>query len=289
MMTAWIVAADNRVAAVVEMARGLGGQITAVTVGEVAVGGVDRVVAVPLADGVPVEAVAPGVAAVVDARPGDVVLVADRPAERVLAGGLAARLGAPVLTDVVSLSPGAAEVSVFGGISRESVSFAGPVVVVVDGGQAAEGDSPAVETAEAQAYGATVTSTDRQEVGEVDLVSAKRIVAAGRGFKSAEDLGLARDLCAALGAELACSRPLAEGVNWLPRDRYVGVSGQKVSPDLYVAVGISGQVQHTMGMNQSKVVVAINTDGSAPIFRDADYGIVGDLYEVLPAIAAAAK
>jgi electron transfer flavoprotein alpha subunit len=288
-MTAWIVAADNRVASVVELARSLGGQVIAVTVGDVAVGGVDRVVNVPVAGGVPAEAAAPGVAAVVTAGPGDVVLAANRPAERVLAGALAARLGAPVLTDVVSLSQGAAEVSVFGGVSRESVSFAGPVVAVVDGGPAAGGESPSAETADAQAHDATVTSTERQDVGEVDLVAAKRIVSAGRGFKSEEDLGLARDLCGALGAELACSRPLAEGVNWLPRDRYVGVSGQKVSPELYVAVGISGQVQHTMGMNESTVVVAINSDGNAPIFRDADYGIVGDLYQVLPAIVAAAK
>ncbi|MCI1691669.1 MAG: electron transfer flavoprotein subunit alpha/FixB family protein [Actinomyces sp.] len=288
-MTAWIVAADKRVASVVELARSLGGQVIAVTVGDVTVGGVDRVVNVPVADGVPVEAAAPGVAAVVTAGPGDVVLAANRPAERVLAGALAARLGAPVLTDVVSLSQGAAEVSVFGGVSRESVSFAGPVVAVVDGGAAAGGEAPSAETADAQAHDATVTSTERQDVGEVDLVAAKRIVAAGRGFKSEEDLALARDLCGALGAELACSRPLAEGVNWLPRDRYVGVSGQKVSPDLYVAVGISGQVQHTMGMNGSTVVVAVNSDGNAPIFRDADYGIVGDLYQVLPAIVAAAK
>ena len=90
-----------------------------------------------------------------------------------------------------------------------------------------------------------------------------------------------------MGAELACSRPLAEGTAWLSKDRYVGVSGMHVAPDLYLAAGISGQVQHTSGMSDSKVVVAVNSDANAPIFEVADYGIVGDLYDVLPAITAA--
>ena len=120
-----------------------------------------------------------------------------------------------------------------------------------------------------------------------NLAAASRIVAAGRGFKAEEDLQIARDLAAALGAELACSRPLAEGTAWLSKDRYVGVSGMHVAPDLYLAAGISGQVQHTSGMSDSKVVVAVNSDANAPIFEVADYGIVGDLYDVLPAITAA--
>ena len=123
--------------------------------------------------------------------------------------------------------------------------------------------------------------------GPANLAAARRIVAAGRGFKAEEDLQIARNLAAALGAELACSRPLAEGTAWLSKDRYVGVSGMHVAPDLYLAAGISGQVQHTSGMSDSKVVVAVNSDADAPIFEVADYGIVGDLYDVLPAITAA--
>ena len=123
--------------------------------------------------------------------------------------------------------------------------------------------------------------------GPANLAAARRIVSAGRGFKAEEDLQIARDLAAALGAELACSRPLAEGTAWLSKDRYVGVSGMHVAPDLYLAAGISGQVQHTSGMSDSKVVVAVNSDANAPIFEVADYGIVGDLYDVLPAITAA--
>jgi len=98
---------------------------------------------------------------------------------------------------------------------------------------------------------------------------------------------MANALADALGAEIACSRPLAEGTAWLSKDRYVGVSGMHVSPDIYVALGISGQVQHTSGMADSKIVVAVNNDENAPIFQISDYGIVGDIYEVVPALTAA--
>ena len=94
-------------------------------------------------------------------------------------------------------------------------------------------------------------------------------------------------LADALGAEIACSRPLAEGTAWMTKDRYVGVSGMRVSPDVYVALGISGQVQHTSGMAGSKIVVAVNSDAEAPIFQISDYGIVGDIYDVVPALTAA--
>ena len=87
--------------------------------------------------------------------------------------------------------------------------------------------------------------------------------------------------------ELACSRPLAEGVSWFEKKLYVGISGAQVSPELYIAVGISGQLQHVVGMNKSQTVVAINSDSDAPIFEQADYGIVGDLYAVLPELTKA--
>ena len=89
-------------------------------------------------------------------------------------------------------------------------------------------------------------------------------------------------LAEVLEAELACSRPLAEGSNWMPRDRYLGVSGKTVAPELYVAAGISGQIHHSAGVNRSQVIVAINDDEEAPIFEQADYAVVGDLYAVLP-------
>lgn len=121
----------------------------------------------------------------------------------------------------------------------------------------------------------------------MNLASATRVVGVGRGFGAEADLDLARAVAAKLGAELACSRPIAEGVGWMPAERYVGVSGATIAPDLYLAVGISGQVQHLVGVRGAKVVVAINKDKNAPIFAHADLGVVGDLYEVLPALVAA--
>ena len=288
MANTWIIAVEPEIAALVEHGRAVGGSVVAVTVGGTPVAGVDRVVDVPLAEGVPAEAAAPAVAAAVAAEAGDVVLAANKPAERVLAGAVAARLGAPYLHGLKKIGQGSAELSRFGGIALETVSFDTAVVAVLDGGAVPEGEAPAAEAASGEYYEATVTGQDKVDVSSANLGSAKRIVAAGRGFKAEEDLKLAEDLAAAIGAELACSRPLAEGADWMSADRYIGVSGQSVAPDLYIAVGISGQIQHTVGMVDSKVVVAVNND-KAPIFEGADYGIVADLYEALPAIVEAAK
>jgi electron transfer flavoprotein alpha subunit len=122
----------------------------------------------------------------------------------------------------------------------------------------------------------------------VDLGSAPLIVSVGRGIKEAENLPLVQDLAKALGAELAASRPICDN-GWLPMDRQVGSSGQTVSPRLYLAVGISGAIQHLVGMKGSQCIVAINKDADAPIFEVADYGIVGDLFEVVPALTEAVK
>jgi electron transfer flavoprotein alpha subunit len=129
-----------------------------------------------------------------------------------------------------------------------------------------------------------------EEVGgdTVDLSKADVIVAVGRGVGGADKMGPVQDLARALGAEIGASRPVIDN-GWLPRDRQIGSSGQTVAPKLYIAAGISGAIQHLVGMKGSSVIVAINKDPGAPIFNVADYGIVGDLHEVLPALTEAVR
>src|SRR3989449_3423866 len=121
----------------------------------------------------------------------------------------------------------------------------------------------------------------REAKQAVDLTQAEIIVAVGRGIKSRENIELARKLADALGAEIGASRPICDG-GWLPMDRQIGSSGQTVAPKLYLALGISGAIQHQVGMKGSHTVVAINKDKEAPIFEVATYGIVGDLFEIVP-------
>jgi electron transfer flavoprotein alpha subunit len=161
----------------------------------------------------------------------------------------------------------------------------GPHFVSIQAGAWRAEGSPQVETF-------SPTSATSRQVAEppfresaraVDLTAADIIVSVGRGIREKENIPVVEALAQALGAELAASRPICDA-GWLPMDRQVGSSGQTVSPKVYVAVGISGAIQHLVGMKGAKVVVAINKDPDAPIFEVAQYGIVGDLFEVVPAL-----
>jgi electron transfer flavoprotein alpha subunit len=130
----------------------------------------------------------------------------------------------------------------------------------------------------------TLVETKKNPPADVDLRSASLIVSIGRGLAKKEDMKLVEDLAKAMGAAIGCSRPLSSDLGWLGDDHQVGLTGAYVHPKLYVAVGISGQLQHLAGIKDSKTIVAINKDKQAPIFEVSDYGIVGDLYQVLPEI-----
>ena len=123
----------------------------------------------------------------------------------------------------------------------------------------------------------------RESARAVELTAAEIIVSVGRGIKEKDNIHIVEELAKALGGELAASRPICDS-GWLPMERQVGSSGQTVSPKVYLAVGISGAIQHLVGMKGAKTIIAINKDANAPIFEVADYGIIGDLFEVVPAL-----
>lgn len=141
-----------------------------------------------------------------------------------------------------------------------------------------------VELASVQPSPVKVVSRAPKAREAVDITEANVVVCVGRGVEKKEDIALAQELAEVLGGAVGCSRPVAEELRWLPEDVYIGISGKKIKPGLYIGLGVSGQIQHVTGMRDSKVVFAINRDENAPIFEAADYGIVGDLYEVVPRI-----
>ena len=135
-----------------------------------------------------------------------------------------------------------------------------------------------------------IVKVEKMQTGDVNVEEAEVIVSCGRGFKNKDDIKLVEGLANALkGKTVGCSRPIAADLKWLSEDHWIGLSGHKVKPKLYVAAGISGQIQHIAGMRDSKVIVAINKDPEALIFKSADYGIVGDLYDIIPKLTEAVK
>ncbi len=218
---------------------------------------------------------------------------------RDFAPALAARLGQVLISDVVAIGDGPVftrqlmQGRLTGSYRHQGE---GPCLVSVQAG-AFRADAVQAGSAEIVNFTAKIDpGAIRTKPGEpfrgsaqtVDLGSAQAIVAVGRGIKEADNLSLMQELAATLGAELAASRPICDN-GWLPMERQVGSSGQTVAPKLYVAVGISGAIQHLVGMKGSQCIVAINKDAEAPIFEVADYGIIGDLFEVVPALNEALK
>jgi electron transfer flavoprotein alpha subunit len=217
---------------------------------------------------------------------------------------LAARLDRALLTDVTAVKAAGGETAfvrpMFQGKLTADVVPQGPAPHFVTfqigayrADQAARGPSPApVRALEVNVDAAAVREKPeppfQQARQAVDLSQAERIVSVGRGIKEQANIVVAQQLAEALGAEIAASRPICDA-GWLPMERQVGSSGQTVAPKLYLALGISGAIQHLVGMKGANTVVAINKDPDAPIFEIADYGIVGDLFEIVPAMIAALK
>jgi electron transfer flavoprotein alpha subunit len=223
---------------------------------------------------------------------------------RDFAPALAARLGRALVTDVTAVKTEGERRTyvrpVFQGKLNADVVAEGPSPHLVTfqigayrADAAARGDAAApVRKAAIDVDAAAIRQKPEPPFKEakqaVDLSQAERIVAVGRGIKGQEHLKLVEELAQALGAEVAASRPICDA-GWLPMDRQIGSSGQTVAPKLYLALGISGAIQHIVGMKGARTIVAVNKDAEAPIFEIADYGIAADLFEVVPALIAALK
>ncbi len=214
---------------------------------------------------------------------------------RDFAPALAARINRPLVTDCVSVKDGAYVRPMFQGKLQADVAVEGPHLATFQiGAYRADAMKNGASAAAVRKASVAIDASKIRQKPEapfkeakqaVDLSQAERIVSVGRGIKGQENLQLAQQLAQAMGAEIAASRPICDA-GWLPMDRQIGSSGQTVAPKLYVALGISGAIQHLVGMKGARTIVAINKDPEAPIFEIADYGIVGDLFEIVPVMIA---
>lgn len=221
----------------------------------------------------------------------DVILIYSTKRGKLIAARIAASYDTSVLTDIGNMAADGANITgtqmYYGGSAINTVKNKAKAIVTISAGSyealAADAAGAVTEVASIDTDSKIVVTDRRSKSGStVNLAAAKRVVGVGRGFSKQEDLSLAEDLASALGAEIGCSRPIAEGEGWMGTDRYIGVSGVMLKPDLYIAVGISGQIQHTIGVSSAKTIIAVNKDKNAPIFKQCDYGIVCDLTKILP-------
>lgn len=247
------------------------------------------------AEGAMIEHYVPALAGIISKLAPELILTGQSSRNRCIAARLAVRLEAGVVSDISS-----AEISedgaftmkrnVYGGTAEATIKPEGTVIVIapegVFGDPIAANAGKLTETVVAldncgiERLSITATKEDK-----VNLSAAKRVVGVGRGVGTEDNLKVVEGFAEKIGAELACTRPLAEEEHWMARNRYVGVSGVSIRPDVYFACGISGQIQHMVGVTDAKVIIAINKDAKSSIFENCDYGIVGDMNKIIPALA----
>ena len=273
-------------------ARTLADEVVLAMVGAPVTGAADKCLTVAVPEGAVADDAYVTVNAAFDAEGAGVVLAEAAPRILSLVGRLAAHVGTAAITDAQSIVDGVATSMYFGGAGVREAKAAGDVAVYTVGAgtfdaAAATGTDAVEELAwQAPAKAMVKTGTEQLPPSGVNLQGADVVVGCGRGFSAEDDLQMARDLAAKVNGELACTRPLTEGVDWFPREAYLGVSGQIIAPRVYFALGLSGQMQHMVGVTKAGTIVAINKDKNAPVFKQCDLGLVGDLKTALPALTA---
>ena len=302
MANIWVYSEDVSLAKeLVTAAKQLGGEVGAIAITEevangVAATGINKVVYLK-GEATWAEAYGKEIAAVLIEEGAQVVLVGATPKGRAVAAEVSALMGTGLVSDAGNLAIAGdtleVERFIYGGlaVSHEAVAFpAFATVPARSNDPAADGAATAVTVKEvAVANTVTVVSVESANKGGVDLNKADKVVGFGRGVEGEEGLATMNALADVLGAEVGCTRPIAEEAKLLPVERYIGISGKQLKGSLYIGVGTSGQVQHVAGIRDVKTVVAINSDENAPIMAAADYAIVGDYKAIVPALADAIK
>jgi len=267
----------------------------------IAAGAGEVVLLSPLPEDMALTAWLPVLAGEIKAADPEAVLLAATSRGKELAARLAARLDTGLAGNCLSLAPGGdgalvMERLAYGGAALQRVAVAGrPVMATIPPrtfppaaafpgreGVVRKLPPPPADTVR-------VVARKEKERSAQDIAAAKTVVCVGRGLEKREDLDLARQLAAALGGEIGCTRPISEELHWLPDNLCIGLSGVQVKPELYIGLGVSGQIQHLTGLRGARLICAVNRDPNAPIFPAADLGIVGDLYEVTPKLIAEVK
>jgi len=237
------------------------------------------------------------IAAAAEAASADVIVFSNNSSGKAIAPRLSVKLKAGLVSGAIALpelgNGFVVKKTVFSGKAFANIGISSAIKIISLNPNSINIETGS-ETAEVVPFAATIGKADIEIVsvnkvtGEVPLSEADIVISGGRGLKGPENWGLVTDLAKLLGAATACSRPVAD-IHWRPHHEHVGQTGLAIAPNLYFAIGISGAIQHLAGVNRSKVIVVINKDPEAPFFKAADYGIVGDAFEVMPKIIEAVR
>lgn len=295
-----IVADDNRLGGMQNAAKKIGGSISAVVVGDesllgkVSNRGFDHIYWIEAKADTPPENFARQIAELIAGKKPALVLANDSAPARVLLGATAAKLGAAIAGSVRSVALEDNKIlasrSIADGKLLEDLKVEGSFAAIFDGEDVEAEKKPdgKVEKVNAASGGLLKTVEVAQADGEsAGLLNAERVVGVGLGIRAKDDLKLVEDLARTINAQIACTLPICDDMRWFPPQKVVGSSHNQISPELYIAIGISGQPQHMSGVRDAKVIVAIDNDPDARIFKNCEYGIVGDLYKVVPELTKA--
>lgn len=290
-----IVLAENQ-KALTELCAGasqISQQVEAVIIGDQLQVAADIIWRIPEQENTLLEDYTETLAALIKQENPELVIVEPTKRYKLIAGRIAAMVGTSVITDVMELGKDLVNKRmVYGGAAiRTEKAAHGCTIATVGGGvldakaarEMAVREEKTVPFVEPSIKLKRVAREQKEKVA-VDLPGAKIVIGVGRGIAAEKDLEMVRQLAQAINGEIGCTRPIADPENWMPKETYIGVSGLMLAPEIYISIGISGQIQHTVGINRSKVVISINKEKNAPMFAQSDYGIVGDLYKVVPAL-----